>query len=140
MPEDLLGAIREQLANFAVGLVYQVEGAGSKVRGSGVLVSIEGRRGILTCGHVAEKYDNLCEIGLTRFVAGTQQRRILNIADAQHIIVRSSDEWTDKDLELAFTYLNADVANSIASQSVFLNIEKNRERIEGQPPIDNSPY
>jgi hypothetical protein len=58
MVGDLLDAIRDELANFAVGLVYRVEGAGSKVRGSGVLVSIEGRPGILTCGHVAEKYEN----------------------------------------------------------------------------------
>ncbi|HEX4043793.1 MAG TPA: hypothetical protein VHY10_19010 [Xanthobacteraceae bacterium] len=132
MAADLLDAIRDQLANFAVGLVERVEGAGSKVRGSGVLVSIEGRRGILTCGHVAEQYDKLSEIGLVRFIAGTQQRRIVNIADAQHIVVQSNDKWTETDLDLAFTYLNPEVADSIAAQSVFLNIEKNRERIEGR--------
>jgi hypothetical protein len=135
MAEDLLDAIRDQLANFAVGLVKRVEGAGSKVLGSGVLVSIEGRRGILTCGHVAEQYDKLREIGLARFIAGTQQRRIVDIIDAHHIIVHSSDKWTEGDLDLAFTYLTSEVADSIAAQSVFLNIEKNRERIEGgQPP------
>lgn len=105
MAEDLLDAIRDQLANFAVGLVERVEGAGSKVLGSGVLVSIEGRRGILTCGHVAEQYDKLREIGLARFTAVTQQRRIMDIAHAHHIIVRSSDKWTEGDLDLAFTYL-----------------------------------
>ena len=31
MAEDLLDAIRDQLANFAVGLVQRVKGAGSKV-------------------------------------------------------------------------------------------------------------
>ncbi len=134
MAEDLLDTIRDQLANFAVGLVERVEGAGSKVRGSGVLVSIEGRRGILTCGHVAEQYDKLYEIGLVRFIAGTQQRRIVNIADAHHIIIHSNDIWTETDLDLAFTYLNPEVADSIAAQSIFLNIEKNRERIEGRKP------
>jgi hypothetical protein len=139
MTEDLLDAIRDQLANFAVGLVKRVEGAGSKVLGSGVLVSVEGRRGILTCGHVAEQYDKTPEIGLTRFIAGTQQRRIVDITDAYHIIVRSSDTWTEKDLDLAFTYLNPGVADSIAAQSVFLNIEKNRGRIEGgEPPNGHS--
>jgi hypothetical protein len=134
MAEDLLDAIREQLACFTVGLVQRVEGAGSKVVGSGVLISIEGRRGILTCGHVAKEYDELLEIGLVRFIAGTQQRRIVNIADAHHIIVCSSDDWTEKDADLAFTYLNPEVAESIAAQSVFLNIEKNRERVEyGEP-------
>jgi len=136
MAEDLLDAIRDQLANFAVGLVERVEGAGSKVLGSGVLMSIEGRRGILTCGHVAKQYDKLCEIGLARLIAGTQQRRIVNIADAHHIIVHSSDKWTEGDLDLAFTYLNPEVADSIAAQSVFLNVEKNRGRIEGRQPTN----
>jgi hypothetical protein len=136
MAEDLLDAIRDQLANFAVGLVERVEGAGSKVRGSGVLVSIEGRRGILTCGHVAEQYDKHREIGLARLIAGTQQRLIVDIADAHHIIVHSSDEWTEGDLDLAFTYLNPEVADTIAAQSVFLNIEKNRGRIESGQPIN----
>jgi hypothetical protein len=136
MAEDLLDAIRDQLANFVVGLVERVVGAGSKVVASGVLVSIEGRRGILTCGHVVEQYDKLCEIGLARFIPGTQQRRIVNIADAFHIIVQSSEKWTEKDLDLAFTYLNPEVADSIATQSVFLNIEKNRERVEGGEPTN----
>jgi hypothetical protein len=136
MAEDLLDAIRDQLANFAVGLVQRVEGARSRVIGSGVLVSIEGRRGILTCGHVLEQYDKLPEIGLTRFIAGAQQRRIVDITDAHHIIVQSSDQWTEEDIDLAFTYLNPEVADSIAAQSVFLNIERNRGRIGGGEPTD----
>jgi hypothetical protein len=134
MAEDLLDAIRAHLANYAVGLVKRVEGAGSEVVGSGVLVSIEGRRGILTCGHVAEQYDKLDEIGLTQFVAGKQQNRPVDISDAHHRIVHSSVEWTEGDLDLAFTFLNPDVADAVESQSVFLNIEMNRDRIEGGEP------
>jgi hypothetical protein len=135
MAEDLLDAIRDQLANFAVGLVKRVEGAGSKVLGSGVLVSIDGRRGILTCGHVAEQYEKLREIGLVRFIAGTQQRQIVDITAAHHVIVHSSDNWeTEGELDLAFTYLNPEVADSLATRSVFLNIENNRVRIEGGQP------
>ena len=132
MTDDPLDVVRDQLANFAVGLVKRVEGAGSKVIGSGVLVSIEGRRGILTCGHVAEQYDKLHEIGVMRLIAGAQQRRIVDISDAHHIIVESSDTWAEKDLDLAFTCLNPDVAGSIAAQSLFLNIEKNRDRIKSK--------
>ena len=134
MAEDLLDAIRDQLADFVVGLVERVEGAGSRVLGSGVLVSIEGRRGILTCGHVAERYDKRSEIGLARLIAGTQQRLVVDIADAHHIIVHSGDDWTEGDLDLAFTYLTPKVADDIATQSVFLNIEKNRIRIESGEP------
>src|SRR5580693_9197166 len=136
MAGDPLDAICEQLANFTVGLVERVEGARSRVLGSGVLVSIEGRRGILTCGHVAELYDKRGELGLARLVAGTKPRRIVDISDAQHIIVRSSDQWTERDIDLAFTFLNPEVAESIAAQSIFLNIDKNRGRIEGGQPTD----
>lgn len=137
MADDLLDAIRDQLANSAVGLVKRIEGAGSTVLGSGVLVSIEGRRGILTCGHVAEQYENLLEIGLTSLIAGTQQRQVLDIADAHTVIVQSNDRWTEKDLDLAFTFLNPRVADSVAVRSVFINIEKNRRRIEGGPPTNS---
>ena len=139
MSRDVLDAIRDDLANFAVGLVERVDGAGSKVRGSGVLVSIEGRRGILTCGHVAEKYNDLPRIGLVRFVAGTRQNRTVDIDDAHHIIMESNDEWTETDLDLAFTYLNPEVADKVAVQSVFLNIEKNRSRIEAERPAGCFP-
>jgi hypothetical protein len=81
MAEDLLGAVQDQLANFAVGLVKRVEGAGSKVIGSGVLLSIEGRRGILTCGHVAEQYSELHQIGLALLIAGTQPRPVVDSSD-----------------------------------------------------------
>ena len=142
MTEDLLDAVRDQLANFAVGLVRRVEGAGSEVLGSGVLVSIEGRRGILTCGHVAEQYDRLHKIGLARLITGVRQRPPLDIADAHTIIMQTHkpyEEWTEDGFDLAFTYLNPEVADSIAAQSVFLNVEKNRKRIEsGHPPNSHS--
>jgi hypothetical protein len=136
MTNDISGVILSHVSNFAVGLVLRDEGAGSKVLGSGVLVSIEGRRGILTCGHVAEAYEKLPEIGLIRFSAGGQQRRMLKLGDTQTIILQSSDTWSEKDLDLAFTYLPPDVASSIESQSVFLNIEKNRTKMEASAPAE----
>jgi hypothetical protein len=134
MPEDLLDAVRDQLANFAIGLAERVDGAGSKVRGSGVLVSIKGRRGILTAGHVAEKYKELPDVGLVRFTAGTQQRRIVRFEGARHLILESYDDWTETDLDLAFTHLDPEVADSIGAQSLFLNLEKNRMKIEAGEP------
>lgn len=134
MAQDLLDAVSDQLANFAVGLVERVHGAGSTVRGSGVLVCIEGRRGILTAGHVAEQYDKQPDVGLVRFIGGTQQRRIVKFEGARHLILESSDEWTETDLDLAFTYLAPEVADSIEAQNLFLNLEKNRMRIEAGEP------
>lgn len=130
MTTDISDAILAHVSNFAVGLVRREEGMGSKVLGSGVLVSIEGRHGILTCGHVAAEYEALPEIGLIRFSAGGNQRRKLKLGETQTIILQSSDTWSEKDLDLAFTYLLPDTASSIETESVFLNIEKNRAKIE----------
>jgi hypothetical protein len=144
MADDLLDAIHDQLSDSVVGIVERVQKAGSRVLGSGVLVSIEGRRGILTCGHVVEGYDEHHEIGMARLISRTQQRRIVDISGAKHVIVQSEpvqsgDDWTETGFDIAFTLLTPEVADSIAAQSVFLNIEKNRERIEGdQTPI--GPY
>jgi hypothetical protein len=101
---DISDAILTHLSNFAVGLVVRKVGVGSKVLGSGVLVSIEGRRGILTCGHVAEKYANLPEIGLIRFLAGSLQNRLLKLDNTQTIILQSSDSFEESQevLDLAF--------------------------------------
>jgi hypothetical protein len=129
---DISDAILAHISNFALGLVVREIGKGSRVLGSGTLASIEGRRGILTCGHVAEAYEKLPEIGLIRFTAGDPQRRILNLGDTQTIIVQSSDTFSEKKevLDLAFTVLPPDIASSIAAQAVFLNIEKNRTKME----------
>jgi hypothetical protein len=137
---DISGAILSRLSHFAVGLVVKTPGEGSKVLGSGVLASIEGRRGILTCGHVAEAYANLAEIGLVRFVAGSaNQRRVLKLGDTQTAIIQSSDSFSENKevLDLAFTILQADATSSIeAHGGVFLNIEKNRTKMEALAPSE----
>jgi len=133
VPHDISEAILDYISNFAVGLVIREVGKGSNVLGSGVLASIEGRRGILTCGHVAEKYGALSQIGLVRFAGDTQnQRRIIELDDTQTIIVQSSDNFDEKKevIDLAFTVLPPDIASSLAAQGVFLNIEKNRTKME----------
>jgi hypothetical protein len=132
---DISDAILAHISNFAIGLVVRKEGAGSEVLGSGVLVSIEGRRGILTCGHVAAAYEKLAEIGLIRFLAWPErsQRQLLKLGDTQTIILQSSDTFEESKevLDLAFTQLPADAASSIEAQGgVFLNIEKNRAKME----------
>ncbi len=136
MPNDIADAILAHASNFAVGLVRRIEGAGSQVLGSGVLVSLEGRRGILTAGHVAAAYEKLPEVGLVRFVAGNQQRRVLSLGDTHTVIMASSDSFQDAKevLDLAFTQLAPDLAASIGAQAVFLNLERNREKIEAPPP------
>jgi hypothetical protein len=139
---DISDAILAHISNFAVGLVLRREGGGSQVLGSGVLVSIEGRRGILTCGHVAAAYEELPEIGLIRFLAGTPQspqRRLIKLDDTQTMILQSSDTFEESKevLDLAFTQLAAGAASHIEAQGgVFLNIEKNRAKLESTAPVE----
>jgi hypothetical protein len=137
MTFDMADDILARISNYAVGLVIR-EAQGSRVLGSGVFVSIEGCHGILTCGHVAEVYGTLPEIGLIRFVSGRSQRRVLRLEDTQTIIVESSDTFTEKKevLDLAFTALSPDAVSSVEAHSVFLNIEKNREKIEALAQSD----
>ncbi|MCP3414228.1 hypothetical protein NLM16_08960 [Bradyrhizobium brasilense] len=133
MIHDISGAILSHVSNFAVGLVKREHGKGSTVLGSGVLTSVEGRHGILTCGHVAETYEKLPEIGIIRFVAEGNQRRLIRLEDTTTMIIQSSDSFAeDKEvLDLAFTALPPNVASSIeAHGGVFLNIEKNRQKME----------
>ena len=133
---DIFDEIIARLSNYSAGLVERVEGAGSSVLGSGVFVSIGGRRGILTAGHVAATYETIADVGLVRFTKGANQRRYLNLADAQNLIFASSDEWTETDADLAFTLLGPDTASSVEARNVFLNMEKNGEKIEATPPSD----
>jgi hypothetical protein len=136
MPHDISNAVLAHVSNFAVGLVLRQEGAGNKVLGSGTLVSIEGRRGILTCGHIAEAYEKLPEVGLARFSDGGRQRRMLQLGDTQTIILQSSDTWSEKELDLAFTFLPPETAASVAAFGVFLNVERNRTKMEAAAPAE----
>jgi hypothetical protein len=137
---DLADAILAHVTSYAVGLVERVEGAGSRVLGSGVLVSIDGRCGILTCGHVAAVYDKLPGIGVIRFAAGDQQRQILDLGETQTIIMESGATWSETGLDLAFTQLTPDIASSIGAKSLFLNIERNRTKMEAGPPAHTGHF
>jgi hypothetical protein len=94
----------------------------SQVLGSGVLVTLDGRREILTVGHVAEVYDELPEIGLIHFIAGGQQQRmIVRHGDARTMILQSSHTFTESKeiLDLAFTELSPDAASTIEARGIF---------------------
>jgi len=131
--------ILAHISNVAVGFARRVEGGGSRVLGSGVLVTLDGRRGILTAGHMAEVYDALPEIGLVRFVpGGEQQRMIVRHGDARTMMLQSSKTFTESKevLDLAFTELVPEIAATIEARGAFLNLDKNRERIEAAPPAE----
>jgi hypothetical protein len=103
------------------------------VIGSGVLVNIGGRRGILTAGHVAEVFKPDSDIGWVRFTSGSRHRALLNLADAQTLIFESSSEWTKTDADLAFIFLGPETASSVEARGVFINMERNEKKIEHDP-------
>lgn len=123
---DLFEAIIGDLSNYCLGIVERIEGAGSKVLGSGVLVQVDGRRGILTAGHVAEKFNQRKDIGWVRFIGGPTNRHFLDFSDAQNFIFESSDDWTEDGADLGFSLLGPETAASIEARGVFLNMEKKR--------------
>jgi len=134
MTKDVMGAIVEQLSHSAVGLIRRVEDKGSEVVGSGVLVRIDKRRGILTAGHVAELFKPESDIGWVRFTSGSRHRTLLNLTDAQTLIFESSSKWTKTDADLAFIFLGPETASSVEARGVFINMELNQEKIEGASP------
>ncbi|HUE66293.1 MAG TPA: hypothetical protein VMO78_18125 [Rhizomicrobium sp.] len=134
MAIDISEPILTHLSYFSVGSTKRVEGAGSAIIGSGTLVSIGGRRGILTCGHVAEIYKKLADIGMVRFSKVGNQNRIVKLDEAQTIILVSSPEWSETDLDLAFTMLPTAITESIAAQAIFVNMEMNKAKMQSGEP------
>ena len=87
---------------------------------------------------MAEVYERLPDIGLIRFIAGNQQRRILALGDTQTIILQSCDTFSEQKevLDLAFTALPPATASSLGAEGLFLNLEINRARMEALAPAE----
>src|SRR4051794_3975829 len=92
---NITDQVLARLSNCAVGLVKREGNAGSRVLGSGTFAVIEGRRGILTAGHVAAAYEKLPEIGWARFVDAPNQRRMLPLGETFSVIIQSSDSFEE---------------------------------------------
>ena len=134
MTHDISKSILAHISNFAVGLVVRKDGAGNEVLGSGVLVSIEGRRGILTCGHVAAHMRNFpksaCCVSSpgTRKTrkGGTSTKRYANYNPRKQRFVRGEQGGFRPRIHST----PPDAASPIeAHGGVFLNIEKNRAKM-----------
>lgn len=132
MALDLTDAVIARLKHHTIGLTYRKSGSlAREVLGSGVLVTIEGRRGVLTCGHVAEKFEKVNDLQLGFFTSDGQSKFPLT-ADFNQILEsgRSFDE-SEKVLDLAFTLLTPRLAATLDAKSgVFLNAETNRKKME----------
>lgn len=129
---DLTDVVIARLKLHTIGLSYRNDGSQAReVLGSGVLVTIDGRRGILTCGHVAEKFEKKNDVQLGFFNSEAQNKFPLR-ADLNQII-QSSDSFEEAEtvLDLAFTLLTPELATAVEAKSgVFLNADKNRKKME----------
>ena len=132
MAHDITDAVLSRLANFTVALVYREDGSKERMTlGTGVLVTIGGRRGLLTCGHVADRFEKLKDVGMASFANG--RRHFFDVKFDLNLILASSDSFKDSEnvLDLAFTLFPPALASSIeATDGVFLNIDKNRGKVE----------
>jgi len=132
MPLDLTDAVIARLKHHTIGLTYRKGGSQAReVLGSGVLVTIEGRRGILTCGHVAEEFEKLNDVQVGFF--NSDDRNKFPLSADLNLILQSSHsfEESEKVFDLAFTFLTPGLAAAIDAKSgVFLNTDKNRKKME----------
>src|ERR1700743_856044 len=132
MANDVTDAVLSLLSMFTVGLVYRdAETKGHEVLGSGVLASIDGRRGILTCGHVAGYFEKKHNLGLIMFSGGQQNRLALGFDF--NLVLASSDSFDEAETvaDLAFTLLTPDLAPAIeATKGVFLNMDRNGQKMQ----------
>ena len=132
MALDLTDVAIARLKLHTIGLSYRKSGSHAReVLGSGVLVTIEGRRGILTCGHVAELFEKVSDVQLGFFNSDAQNKFPLR-ADLNQIIQSShSFEEAETVIDLAFTLLTPELATAVDAKSgVFLNADKNRKKME----------
>jgi hypothetical protein len=132
MPLDLTDTVIARLKHHTIGLTYRKDGSQAReVLGSGVLVTIEGRRGILTCGHVAEKFEVLSDVQLGFFNSDDRNKFPLSAVLNQILQSSVSFEESETVFDLAFTFLTPELATAIEAKSgVFLNTDKNRKKME----------
>ena len=132
MELDLTDVVIARLKFHTIGLSYRKsDSAARQVLGSGVLVTIGGRRGILICGHVAEMFEKVGDVQLGFFNSDAQNKFPLR-ADLNQILQSShSFEEAETVIDLAFTLLTPELATSVDAKSgVFLNADKNRKKME----------
>ncbi len=132
MALDLTDAVIARLKNHTIGLTYRKDGSQAReVLGSGVLVTIEGRRGVLTCGHVAEKFEKLSDVQVGFFNSDDQNKFPLRANLNQILQSSHSFKESEKVFDLAFTLLTPELATAIEAKfGVFLNADKNRKKME----------
>ncbi len=133
MTKDAGPLLFGRASQFSVGLMALDPHLGARVLGSGVLVSVEGRRGILTCGHVAECYANRSEIGLITVAGRSPQRDVVQLRETETITL-GNGPWSEKAADLAVTWLPPETSSSIAAKSSFLDLMQNAQKhARGEP-------
>jgi len=135
--DALTDAALARIQAYTVGLVRnKVDAKDQEVLGSGVLVEIEGRRGILTCGHVAEEIDdkNERQAGLIFFSPDNQPKLGWIGCDSTTLMNCGAKSYDvdESELDLAFARFSLpEFAESVsAKKGVYLNIDRNREKLK----------
>jgi hypothetical protein len=137
MTSDASDLFLPHVRQFTIGLVL-TDPPHPKVLGTGILVSTENLNGILTCCHVADKYEKRSEIGVVRFSRdGIPQRQKVELATTETLKI-GGPPWADPyAFDLAFTLLAEPEVAALKATSAFLNYERNRKKFtDGEPKHD----
>ncbi len=145
-PHELLALLdkaTEEITDYAIGFARFQENSepvDAELAGSGTLVSIDGKDGILTAAHVIEHLPDKGGVGLI-LLAGRSQGQvhsfILSMQFVQKIVIaKGSTDCEGPDL--GFLVLPPDKVGTIKARKSFYNIAKRRDRVLSEiPAIDN---
>ena len=132
----------DRIADYTVGFVHR-RAKDAQYLGSGTLVSIEGRKAILTAEHVMEKVakeDYVCLALPTRFRPSALNSPRIDLDYVTQVRCGSSKSKADGP-DLAVLLLLEPAASVIPSTKNFYNLSKRRQKVLEEPwPVDKWPW
>lgn len=124
LPPDLLPSTMREIANFTVGIVI-----GDDLLGSGTLIDIGRRRGILTAYHVASRVMKADDDAVALVVADHPHRLCVQPSLLAHTVIGappSSEDWRP---DLSFLVIgDQNLLGTLASKKSFVYMDKRSEQ------------
>ncbi len=123
LPPGLLPSTMQEISNFTVGIVR-----GNQLLGSGTLIDIEKRRGILTAHHVAELVMRADEDAIALIVANHPHRLCVRSSHLDHKVIGAPSSAKDWRPDLSFLGIgDQKLLGTLASKKSFVHLDKRSE-------------
>lgn len=133
LPEDLIEKIEEEITPYAISLLgfgEDLSGEQTQLLGSGTLVRVEDKYGILTAQHVTPLLKKYKKIGLN---LGTFEHKLLIDSIALPIVEVAVPVNNSEGPDLAAIILPECVIGTIKRKKLFWNISYNQQTILSKP-------